>query len=43
MAGLGYALPGSILALGLLFVLAGFDNSVDAMSRDFSACRRGCC
>ena len=34
IAGLGYALPGSILALGLLFVLARLDNGIDAFSRE---------
>ena len=29
----GYALPGTILALGLLFVLAGIDNRIDGFAR----------
>ncbi len=29
----GYALPGTVLALGLLFPLAGFDNGLDALMR----------
>lgn len=33
LAGLGYALPGTVLALGLLIPLAGFDNGVDALLR----------
>ncbi len=33
LAGLGYAIPGTVLALGLLIPLAGFDNWVDATSR----------
>lgn len=33
VAGLGYALPGTVLALGLLISLAAFDNRVDAMMR----------
>lgn len=33
VATLGYALPGTILGLGLLFVFAGFDNGVDALAR----------
>lgn len=33
VAGLGYALPGTVLALGLLISLAAFDNHVDAMMR----------
>jgi iron(III) transport system permease protein len=32
-AGLGYALPGTVLALGLLIPLAGLDNAVDAWLR----------
>lgn len=34
LTGFGYALPGTILALGLLFPLAGFDNWLDAVVRD---------
>lgn len=30
---LGYALPGTILALGLLLALAGIDNAIDATAR----------
>lgn len=33
IAGLGYALPGTVLALGLLIPLAAFDNALDAMLR----------
>ncbi|MDP3897694.1 MAG: ABC transporter permease subunit, partial [Mesorhizobium sp.] len=33
LATLGYALPGTILGLGLLFALARIDNSVDALAR----------
>lgn len=33
LASIGYALPGTILALGLLFALARFDNTVDALAR----------
>ena len=32
-ASLGYALPGTVLAIGLLIPLAGFDNLVDGWSR----------
>ncbi|WP_421725039.1 ABC transporter permease [Bauldia sp.] len=32
-ASLGYALPGSIIAVGLLVPLAGFDNRLDALLR----------
>jgi iron(III) transport system permease protein len=33
VAGFGYALPGTVLALGLLISLATFDNRLDAMMR----------
>jgi iron(III) transport system permease protein len=33
LAGLGYALPGTVLALGLLIPLAALDNSADAFFR----------
>lgn len=33
LAGLGYAVPGTVLALGLLIPLAGIDNAVDALMR----------
>ncbi|HEU0059510.1 MAG TPA: iron ABC transporter permease [Hyphomicrobiaceae bacterium] len=33
IASLGYALPGTVLALGLLLPLAAFDNTVDALLR----------
>ena len=33
-AGLGYALPGTVLALGLLTPLAGLDNAVDGWMRE---------
>ncbi len=33
LAGLGYAVPGTVLAIGLLFPLAAFDNRVDAFLR----------
>jgi iron(III) transport system permease protein len=32
-SGVGYALPGTVLALGLLIPLAAFDNRLDALSR----------
>ena len=35
LASVGYALPGGIIGLGLLFVLAWFDNEVDAISRQW--------
>ncbi len=34
LAGLGYAIPGTVLAIGLLIPLAGIDNAIDAFSRD---------
>lgn len=34
LAGLGYAVPGTVLALGLLIPLARFDNAVDSWARD---------
>jgi len=33
LASIGYALPGGLVALGLLYVLADIDNSVDAFMR----------
>lgn len=33
IAGLGYALPGAVLALGLLIPFAGLDNFVDGLAR----------
>jgi len=35
LASLGYALPGTILGLGLLFALARFDNGIDALARQY--------
>lgn len=35
LASIGYALPGGILGLGLLFVLARFDNGLDAFFRQY--------
>ncbi len=34
-AGLGYAVPGTVLALGLMFPLARFDNFIDGLARDY--------
>jgi iron(III) transport system permease protein len=34
-SGLGYALPGTVLALGLLIPLAAFDNGLDALLRQW--------
>jgi iron(III) transport system permease protein len=33
LASVGYAVPGTVLAIGVLIPLAGFDNSVDAFMR----------
>jgi iron(III) transport system permease protein len=33
LAGLGYAIPGTVLALGIILPLAGLDNRIDAMAR----------
>lgn len=33
LAGLGYAVPGTVLALGLLIPLAGIDNAIDSAAR----------
>ena len=42
--GLGYALPGTVLALGLLIPLAAFDNRLDALAAlGASAFRAGSC
>ncbi|WP_425475504.1 ABC transporter permease [Mesorhizobium quangtriensis] len=35
LASIGYALPGGILGLGLLFVLARFDNTLDSFMRTY--------
>jgi len=35
LASLGYALPGTIVGLGLLFALARFDNGLDALMREY--------
>src|SRR5690606_32969506 len=34
LAGLGYAMPGTVIAIGTLIALAAFDNGVDALSRE---------
>lgn len=33
LAGLGYAVPGTVLAVGLLYPLAGIDNRIDLLAR----------
>ncbi len=35
VAALGYAVPGTVLAIGILIPLAAFDNAVDAWMRDW--------
>ena len=43
-AGLGYAMPGTVLALGLIIPLAALDNHVDAVAAlAASASPAGCC
>lgn len=34
LSSLGYALPGAVLAIGVIIPLAGFDNSIDAFMRE---------
>jgi len=34
LAGIGYAIPGGVIAVGLLVPLAAFDNALDAWSRE---------
>lgn len=41
VAGLGYAVPGTVLALGLLIPLAGIDNAIDSMARLLSGWSTG--
>ncbi len=35
LASMGYALPGTIVGLGLLYALARFDNGLDALMREY--------
>jgi iron(III) transport system permease protein len=35
IASIGYAIPGTVLAVGLLWPLAAFDNSIDALMRQW--------
>jgi iron(III) transport system permease protein len=35
VAGVGYAVPGTVLAVGMLVPLASFDNAVDSLMRDW--------
>ncbi len=41
IASLGYAVPGTVLAIGLLTPLAGFDNVVDQLARQFAGVSTG--
>ncbi|WP_428029180.1 ABC transporter permease [Ancylobacter sp.] len=41
LAGLGYAVPGTVLAVGLLVPLAGFDNLVSGLSQRFTGISTG--
>ncbi len=34
LASIGYAVPGTVLAVGILIPLAGFDNALDSFARD---------
>ena len=34
VAGMGYAIPGTVLGIGVLIPLAGFDNALDSFMRD---------
>ncbi|MDZ5699595.1 iron ABC transporter permease [Chelativorans sp. M5D2P16] len=41
IATIGYAMPGTILALGLLVTLARFDNFIDALAREYAGFSTG--
>lgn len=41
LAGIGYAVPGTVLAVGILAPLAGFDNALDAAMEDMFGIRTG--
>ena len=41
IAGIGYAVPGGVIAVGLLFPFAGFDNALDAFMRENFGVRTG--
>ncbi|WP_173935008.1 iron ABC transporter permease [Chelativorans sp. Marseille-P2723] len=41
LAAIGYALPGTILALGMLISLARLDNFIDALARDYAGFSTG--
>lgn len=41
IASIGYAVPGGVIAVGLLFPFAGFDNALDAFMRENFGVRTG--
>ena len=41
LAGLGYAVPGTVLAVGLLYPLSAIDNSIDALFHEWFGIRTG--
>ena len=41
IAGIGYAVPGGVIAVGLLFPFASFDNTLDAFMRESFGIRTG--
>lgn len=43
LSSLGYAMPGAVLAVGVIVPLAGFDNWVDGILRTTSGSAVGCC
>jgi iron(III) transport system permease protein len=43
VAGLGYAVPGTVIAIGVMLPFAWFDNTLDAFMRDPSVFPPGCC
>jgi iron(III) transport system permease protein len=40
-AGLGYAVPGGVIAVGLMVPMAAFDNALDAVMREYFGIRTG--
>ena len=41
LSSLGYAMPGAVLAVGVIVPLAGFDNWLDSLMREFFGIRTG--
>ncbi|WP_075292594.1 ABC transporter permease [Pararhizobium arenae] len=41
LSSIGYGVPGTVLAIGVLFPLAGFDNGVDAILRQYAGISTG--